>query len=86
MSVYVVKCRGGFADGHFLVRVGALPRRVLVTEREGEQSQMYLYVGGEEQMRDVVKYEGRVATRVKVVEAVYHIFRPAPEAENLDGV
>jgi hypothetical protein len=74
-EVHVVKCRGGFADGEFMIAVGEVPEVIEVTRPNGRG--LYAYVGGEEQMRDVVKYEGRVATRVKVVEAVFHIFKPA---------
>jgi hypothetical protein len=84
MSVYVVKCRGGFADGEFLIAVGEVPEMIEVTRPAGRG--LYAYEGGEEQTREVVKWEkGGAVTRTKVVEAVYHIFRPAP-VENLDGV
>ena len=79
--VFVVRFRGGMADGVYRLAVGFVPPGVTV-ERDGE-TRDYEYAGAEEQWlhQNVYDKASRCSVRVSRVEAVYHIFRPAAEVK-----
>lgn len=73
----IVKFRGGAADGQYRIALTAVPATIRVTDGRG--SQLYAYAGEEPQTRAVNAYDPKSKTnsRTIVVEAVFHIFRPA---------
>lgn len=81
VPVFVLKFRGGLADGVYRLARGVAPPSVLV-ERGGERV-AYVFDREEPQTREVYRYDAaaKTTTRSRVVEAYYQIYRPAAEQE-----
>lgn len=75
-KVFVVKFRGGPADGVYRLARGRVPAGVVV-ERDGEQTP-YVYAFEEPQARDAYTFDHatKQTVRTRVVEAHYQIFVP----------
>lgn len=83
-KIFVLKFRGGAADGVFRLARGVIPARVLV-ERGGAHTPYRLGVEDEPQTRDVQTYDHatKQSTRKRIVEAYYQIF--VPEGREASG-
>ena len=77
--VFVVRFRGGPADGVFRLAVGRVACRIVI-ERDGRRRE-YEYAGPEDQLEHTNVYNAGEKRNVRVsrVAAVYHIFRPVAE-------
>ena len=78
--VFVVRFRGGPADGVFRLAVGRVACRITI-ERDGRRRE-YEYAGAEDQVEHSNVYNAGEKRNVRVsrVATVYHIFRPSVEA------
>ena len=77
VKVFVLKFRGGIAEGVYRLALGHVPPSVLV-ERGGERVD-YTHAGEEPQTRDAYTYDRatKETRRERVVEAYYQIYTPA---------
>lgn len=80
-KVFVLKFRGGVADGVYRLARGVVPRGIVV-ERDGARTTYRLGVEDEPQTRDVHSYDAQTkqATRKRIVEAYYQIYVPEEAA------
>lgn len=81
-AVFVIRLRGGVADGLFRLALGRVPPRLVFDRESDGRRQGYEYAGPEDQVEHTTRFDKASGRNVREsrVAAVYHIFRPAPAA------